>query len=279
MHPMLKAAIKSNQASFGYHWIYDEAYLKKLAKKESLLFKLPDHKHYESSSISYFAYPNAKKGDVTTQGMFLLWLNEMFEKQKKITPQAYEDMIYEHIKPGGDYHGYIETYGKKLIFNRFIKELNLKVDSIIMDDLHLVGFIPYLVGKVHGLSLDESYELAQIFTNQTDFLHFYQMFDEMINNIKDKKMIDNIRDSIKLAPLSYHEKLYAALSYEDTHQFIKDHAGTSCILPNSIPLIIHILTKVNSFHEMWELNTVLGGASSERGLILGAILSYLYPFE
>jgi hypothetical protein len=60
---------------------------------------------------------------------------------------------------------------------------------------------------------------------------------------------------------------------DDTKVFIKEYAGIACQIPQSIPLIIHMLTRVKSFEEMLHWNTRIGGASSDRGLMLGAILS------
>jgi ADP-ribosylglycohydrolase len=57
---------------------------------------------------------------------------------------------------------------------------------------------------------------------------------------------------------------------------LKNHAGIACYLPQSIPLIFYILVHSNGFEEAIQFNARLGGASADRGLLLGAILSKIY---
>jgi hypothetical protein len=45
----------------------------------------------------------------------------------------------------------------------------------------------------------------------------------------------------------------------------------------SLPLIFHMLAHAISYDQLIEWNVVIGGASSDRGLVLGAIMSQLSP--
>jgi ADP-ribosylglycohydrolase len=63
---------------------------------------------------------------------------------------------------------------------------------------------------------------------------------------------------------------------KDTPLFIKDYAGTACSIYHALPVIIHIMYHTQSFEEAIRKNTAIGGASSDRGMLLGALLSFYY---
>ncbi len=140
-------ALLGNAATLGIHWIYNPTFLANLAKKESLFFRKQDPKMYEEAQPSYYAYPLAEVGDVTSQGMFLYWLTAALKKNPTLTREAYGDLIYAQIKPGGEYAGYIETYGHKLIINTLNQKMKLSLPIIPMEDDHLIGFVPYIATK------------------------------------------------------------------------------------------------------------------------------------
>ncbi|MBN2268624.1 MAG: ADP-ribosylglycohydrolase family protein [Acholeplasmataceae bacterium] len=277
MDQYIKGALVANAATLGFHWIYDSDYLEKLSKEQNLLFNKQMKKHFDRATPSYYVYPHAKIGSSTTQGMMLKWLYKEMKSNPTISKNDYEDLIYNYIKPGGSYEGYIETYGKRLILQRLIKDLNLTMDEQPLSDDHLVGFIPYLVCKELNINRDKAWELASAFTTLEDYKYFYQMFDYIFKHIKTKPLSDVLSEAIQFAPKSYQEKLTQAIKMDDTKSFIRDYAGTACHLPQSIPLIYHMLYRSRSYEEIIDWNAKLGGASSDRGLILGAVMAQISP--
>lgn len=275
MDKYIKGALVANAATLGFHWIYNPKYLENLSIKQSLLFKKQSKKHYDLAKPSYYVYPNAKVGSYTTQGMMLKWLYERMIINPNMMKDDYKELIYHQIKPGGAYVGYIETYGKRLILQRLANDLNESIeDKPLMDD-HLVGFIPYLISKEFNLDSNWAWDLASAFTSIEDYKYFYKMFDYIFINIKSKPLKDTLLDAIKFSPKTYHDKLTQAIKMNDTKLFIKNYAGIACHLPESIPLIYHMLYHSNSYEEIINWNAKIGGASSDRGLILGAIMSQI----
>ena len=67
--------------------------------------------------------------------------------------------------------------------------------------------------------------------------------------------------------------LKKAVEMDNTNVFIEKYSGRACSISQAIPLIIHILSHTNSYQEAIELNAVLGGASSDRSLLIGAIFA------
>lgn len=274
MNKYLIGALVANKATLGFHWIYDSTYLEELSKKQSLLFQKQSKKHYDCAKPSYFVYPN---GNYTTQGMMLIWLYKSMINHHLFTKSDYENLVYQHFKPGGLYKGYIESYGKKLVFDRLSSELNIQTTTKALMDDHLVGFVPYLVTKELGLGIDKAWELASIFTENEEYKTFYLMFDFILENIHTTSKKDLFEQAIFYAPIRYQKVLNEAIQIRDTKLFINQHAGIACHLPQSIPLIFHMLYHGESYEQVINWNAKIGGASSDRGLLLGAILSQVSP--
>ena len=99
------------------------------------------------------------------------------------------------------------------------------------------------------------------------------MFDAIIEKLPTATMKQAIKESIWRAPSAYQVPLQKAMELTNSLTFITNHSGTACHIPHAIPLIIHILYHANSFAEAVEKNVLLGGASCDRGTIIGAIYS------
>lgn len=276
MHKQLIGALVANSAALGFHWIYDPTYLELLSKKESLLFQKQEKRHYNLAKISYYSYPNSSIGSFTLQGNILKWLYKALESNPNMTKNDYEIMLYNYLKPGGSYEGYVESYTKKMIIENLSKELNIDYQMFPKLDDHLVSFMPYIASKLLNLSNDFAWELAKLFSFIDSFPVYYKMFDYILLHINNMPMNALLKKAIKLAPDIYYNQLEAALTISDTQSFIHDHAGIACQIPQSIPLIIHLLNKDLTYEDTIEFNVKLGGASSDRGLILGFILSSKY---
>lgn len=277
MKKYLYGGLVANAASLGYHWIYNPVYLEELSKKKSLLFQVQNKNEFEEGKPSYYVYPNHKIGDVTTQGMFMIWLYEAMKDNPTFSKNDYASLIFNHIKPGGDYVGYVESYGKLLVIDKLNADLKINVlEQEKMDD-HLVGFIPYLVAKELGLDIEKAFELTKLFSNKTEYLEFFKMFDYIFSEIQKRELKYVLKDAIKLAPIGFTNKLAHAIEMDDTSEFIKNHAGISCHIQYSIPLIFHLLAHSNSYESLIEWNIKLGGSSADRGLLLGAVMSQTSP--
>ena len=276
LNPIIKGALVANAASLGVHWIYNSSYLESLSKHQDLLFLKQSKAIFDQGKPSYYVYPNTEVGGHTLQGMFLLWLYKALKDNLNLSREDYEQLIFEALKPGGSYEGYVESYAKRLIVKKLTFELKIPYDEEKLIDHHLVGFMPYLACRALNLSIDRAWELAQAFTTLEDYPKFYQMFDFIFEMIEKKPLPLVLKDAIAFAPEVYHYALNQALVMTDTHQFIKDYAGIACYLPQSIPLIFYILAHSNTYDDAIQFNARLGGASSDRGLLIGAILAQKY---
>ncbi len=276
MKKYIYPALLSNALCLGVHWIYDVKYLESLSKNESLLFLVQDKKRFDEATPSYYAYPNTKLGDLTVQGEILKWLYQALSSNLNFNQSDYKNLLLNKFLPGGAYKGYVETYAKKLVALNLLDQLNISDTHIVTNDNHLVGFMPYLLSKELNFSLDKAWSLAQLFTNHPFYLQYYKMFDFIFDHLDDLGLRTSLIKAQKLAPKEMHETLEKAISINDTNHFIDTYASRACSIEDAIPVIIHILYHTKDFESALELNAKIGGASSDRALLIGAILSQVY---
>lgn len=272
---LYQSALSANAASLGLNWIYNIPYLEKLEKKgEDLLFQKADPAKFKRARKAVNAYPNMDVGDVSLQGEILKWLHEHLNNGGEFTPEAYRKLIYQHIKPGGPYEGWVETYGKQLIYNQLQTSLEVNQSPIEINNEDLIGFIPYLAAKIHDKTNDDAFELAKVFTSNTDYRAFYDVFDVILES-DGKNKTDTLNKAIQHAPKHYGFKLASALNSQTPKDILKI-VDTSCAIGYALPLIFTIVHHARSFEEACRINTRTGGASSDRGTLIGALM---HPFD
>jgi len=155
------------------------------------------------------------------------------------------------------------------------KSLDVTIPTIPINDDHLVGFMPYLVCKELNIDIKKAWELTQVYSQDEDYFIYFSMFDqllELLPKIGLKKAIESV---IGQGPEKYQVPLHKAIEMNDPNLFIELYSGRACAIKYSIPLIIHILYHTNSYEEAINYNALLGGAISDRNMIIGAIMSQI----
>lgn len=170
--------------------------------------------------------------------------------------------------PGGNYFGYVESFGKKLVFKSLLKALK-RENNYLIDDDQLVGFIPYIIKLAYNLDNEDAFSLASLLTSNKDYLSFYHIFDILINSSNKKKALKEI---FTLVPKSYQNDIEIALSSNDD-SFIKSTKMLSCSMTYAIPVIFYLYNKHLTLMDALRENVILSGASSDRAMILAV----LYP--
>ena len=273
---ILKAALIANAASLGYNWIYDMPYLKRLSESKSLLFQKANQTEYDAAKNAYFAYPKSEIGDVSFQGNIAIWLYQALKENFALSSDLYEDVIFNHIKQGGDYEGYIESFGRKLIEDRNKMNQDKNFISQFENDDQLVGFIPWIVFREVKRPTISGLKFTRVFSTDTN----YDLFFDLFNSLSMRASTHDLQSAIKLLVEGIPEQkrlpFTKAIEMDNTPYFIKDYAGTACSIGQALPVIIHILYHSRSFEDIINKNTTIGGASSDRGMLLGAIASFFY---
>ena len=278
MDKFITPALLANAATLGVHWIYDHEWLKKQAKKESLLFKIQSKKDFDEAKTSYYVYPNMSLGDVTVQGLMMQWLYKAMKGNPDFGLNDYSKLVYKQFKPGGLYQGYVESYAKKHVIGILSNELSLGINQFELNDDHLVGFIPYFVTKELGLSNDKAFELTKLYSEDKSYYFYFKMFDYIVENIKTNRK-EAIKKAVELAPVKYQAVLEKAIVMTDTEAFVEQYAGRACAIKFSIPVIIHLLYHHETFEEAINANILIGGAIADRAMFLGAIYHQIKPLD
>ncbi len=276
MKPFLYQALVANAASLGVHWIYNHKKLKEIAQKQSLLFLSQDQTFYDNAKPSYYVYPKNKIGDLSVQGQMLTWLYKGLKDNPNFQKHDYELLLIDKFMPGGKYQGYVESYAKKLIISKLSDELKLNLDKQKLDDTHLVGFLPYLATKSLGLSIDKAIELTTLFSINNDYQTYMLMFEQLFIALDKHTIKDAVLKTIKYAPKHELLKFEHISSIDDIDQFIESYAGRACSIDQSVPLVMYILYHAKSYEKALEINAQVGGASSDRALLLATFLSQVY---
>ena len=278
MKSFITPALLANAATLGVHWIYDHEWLKKQAKKESLLFKIQSKKDFDEAKPSYYVYPNMSLGDVTVQGLMMQWLYKAMKGNPDFGLNDYSKLVYKQFKPGGLYQGYVESYAKKHVIGILSSELSLGINQFELNDDHLVGFIPYFVTKELGLSNDKAFELTKLYSEDKSYYFYFKMFDYIFEHIKTNRK-EAIIKAVELAPVKYQAVLEKAIEMTDTEAFIEQYAGRACAIKFSIPVIMHLLYHHDTFESAMNANILIGGAIADRAMFLGAVYQQIKPLD
>ncbi|MGE4571165.1 MAG: hypothetical protein AB7E09_00250 [Candidatus Izemoplasmatales bacterium] len=273
MNKMIESALLSNHATLGVHWIYDHEYIKKLSDTRSILFMKQDKSIFDKAKTSFFVYEN---NQYSVQGEILKWLYEALEDNPLLSAKDFDDILYKQFKPGGYYQGYVEKYGKLQVFNRLIDELNLSMDKQVINDQQMVAFVPYIVFKALGRDFSDAMDFVKIYSNDPIYEEFFKMFDLLFDYLKVFTLQEALEKAITECPNHFELAFKKALEVKDTDEFIEKYAGRACPYKHALPVIVHLLYHYSSYEDVTMANALIGGASADRGLLLGAILSEVY---
>lgn len=271
MEKFVLPALIANSSGLGVHWIYDHKYLLSLSKKQSLLFMKQVKEHFDKAKPSFYLYPHAEIGDVSLQGHILIWLYKALKENPDFTPKDYSQLLYNKFKAGGDYIGYLESYAKEQVFNHLIKELRQDIQPIKAMDHQLVGFVPYLVCKELGYSNDKAFDFTKLYSQDTIYLDFFKFFDTLLKLMAKIGMKQAIEELVSDSPKDFKEAFIKAIEIKDANDFISDYAGRACSIYHALPVIIHLLYHTKSYEEAIKASALIGGAVSDRNMLLGAL--------
>jgi len=271
MDNILKGALVANAASLGLTMIYNLPYLERLSKSEPLAFQPVDPAKYKRARKATFGYPGAEVGDLTFEGSLLRWLVQALEDNADFSGEAYRDLLYDKIRPGGAYKGFVPELGNRIVFNKLNETLETGNDPVQENDDTLLGFLPYLAAKSSGVSNENAWALTGTFTDDSHYVAFFKILDNLFEALESDDMKEAIEKQLEDVPTQFRFKFMQAMHTEDTKPFLQHFANTGPSIHHALPLAFHILYHTDSFEAAVEKNLTIGGASAERALLIGAI--------
>lgn len=269
MNQLIKQVLLANASQLGFNWIYNQKFLKEYSKENEMLMTAPNNEHYHHNKPSYNTYEGKPAGSNTLQGEIVKWLYNDVVNHGEYTSSHYKTLLLRKLTTGGEYSGYVESYGKKLVYNQL--DFSLKLNNpLIMDDDQLVGFVPYIVYKALNKNTNEAFKLTEVLTNNQDYSGFFKAFDDILEHKKANKK-EAIINSLKYVPEGYHQNIKKALMTNNSEDFISGPHDLSCSIDVALPIIYYLFNKHESLFDALQENVILGGASGDRALLLGLL--------
>lgn len=271
--PTVTAALIGSASALGYNWIYDRPLLNSIKDKRDMVFAPIDHDLYKKAKNAFDVYPNHDVGDLDFMGEMLYQLHQYLKQESLPTPQGFFETVYKYINKEGPYDGYIEGYGKDLITRYENDEKILPTPYI---DKQLIGPAIYFVIHDHFKEhrIKHALRYASVFTSYKHTKHFIIIINQILKDLEQGLTLkETLKHNIKNAPKDYQDALSKALTSIDVDTFIKDYSGVACGLNQAFPLIYYILAHNETLMSALQQNSILGGASSARGIFIAAIMS------
>ena len=278
---MIKASLLGCSSALGLNWIYDRKFLIEYMKDKDVLFQPIDHEAYKKARTSFDVYPDSIVGDLDFMGEVLYQFHSFLKDSENQDHLSWRNKFYDSFNSESNYKGYIEHYGEDLI-HQIDKEKRLNTNPVIYtkhEDKQLVG--PALLLAIYELDsfnnkAENATGYAKVLTEYSGVNKFItllkNLFDDLRNGVE---KIEALKQNTRFAPASYRESLKMAIEMKDQLKFIKEYSGVACGLNQSFPLIYNIVANSNTWEEALKMNAILGGASSARGLFLGAIFNII----
>jgi len=263
---MITMSLLGSSSSLGLNWIYDKELMSSFSKKNEVLFLPIQHQLYNQAKNGFNVYKNHKIGDLDFMGEVMYIFHKFLISNKNNS--NFKEFLYQHIGPDSEYDGYIEQYGKELI--KSVSNGKLFTDHV---DKQLIGCAMFIIGYAHNLEIDTIHNYTKVLTAYDQTLNFIHSLNYIFNNINETNKTSVLKESIKFLGNDYKGKMEASLTKIDIDEFIKNYSGIACGLEQSFPLIFYIVNISNTYKDALRVNSSLGGASSARGLVIGAIYS------
>jgi hypothetical protein len=279
MNKIIQGALVANAASLGFHWIYDGAYIKKVAATEPIVFKTQEKHHYQAAQLAYLSYEGLPIGSFSMQGYILRGLTQRLQENPDFNQADYQAFIYQHLKPGGVYQGYVESYVNKMIAVKLSEQLDLHMPPLNQNDDHLIGLMPYLAVRALKLPLEKAWTLASLFTQDQDYQAFYQMLESYFDLVPTLGLQGAMKEAIEKSPSNVKPLFEEALLSKDTDAFVTKHDLVSCSVHKALPVAFHVAYHAESYEEAIISNMKIGGNLSDRGAIIGAMLSAVHAIS
>lgn len=264
---MIKYSLLGSASALGTNWIYDRLLMEDFSKTTEGIFLPIQHELYKKAENGFDVYPDHKVGDLDFMGEVIYQFHTYLQDKSKYSLKKF---VYEKIGPNSGYKGYIEKYGKVLI-----EEIDNGIEEISIEDKQLIGAAMYIIGYANDLSDEEILEYSKVFTIYEETKNFHLALKDIFNNISTENKNEVLYESTKFLAKEYKEKCWKALEEIELFEFIDNYSGVACGLEQSFPLIYYIVSKTKTIEEALILNARLSGASSARGIIIGAIYSLI----
>lgn len=277
----------ADAAAMGLHWLYDLERMHQVVAGKDPCFLTPNKEHY-AGEVGYFAHGGKLAGEQSHYGESYLLNLKHLVAQGRFDTRLFQQEFIETFGPGGSFNGYIDAPTRQTLQN--LQQTNLDEEVADdkpsgADDKQIPALTPVsalCAAYPAGELTDTAIENAIRVTNNNDFavacgLYYAKVFQAVLDG---KSLKDSFTSAASLAPAEIKEKITEALDLPATElDAVATLLGQACYLEKTIPLTSYILVNSSSYRQAIEMNTLAGGDSCGRAMMLGALAGAFYGLE
>jgi ADP-ribosylglycohydrolase len=273
----------ADAAALGLHWLYDLQRMHQVVADKTPCFLTPNPDHY-AGEVGYFAHGGKLAGEQSHYGESYLLNLKHLAAQGKFNTRIFQQKFIATFGPGGSFNGYIDAPTRQSLQNLQGIDLSKEADNEPSgaDDKQIPALTPvsalcaaYPAGELTDKVIDSAVRV----TNNNDFavacgLYYSKVLQAVLAG---QSIADSFNSASNLAPTEIKEKITEALDMPATDlDAAATFLGQACYLEKTIPLTAYILTNSASYQQAIEMNTLAGGDSCGRAMMLGALAGAFY---
>ncbi|MFT4728719.1 MAG: ADP-ribosylglycohydrolase [Granulosicoccus sp.] len=271
----LNGALVADAASMGLHWLYDQDQIQALQATGDIIFRHPDFSVYENRK-AFFAHSARRSGQLSHYGESARIVGQL-ALEGQYTPQNHQQAFMASFGPCGSYVGYADRPTKSLIARIITDGEHLLENSGIEDDqLPALCVLPGLFAANAQVTLIE--QAATVISTHSHVNTAAKVILNCLNAIAEGESLPNALEiSARTADPELASKLSEALNWSEYQPLaVSKHFGMACKVHQGLPVVWHLLKHVTEFEGAVRDNTLCGGDSCGRAMVLGAIAGYVF---
>ncbi|KJY67905.1 ADP-ribosylglycohydrolase family protein [Vibrio nigripulchritudo] len=272
---MILGALVADAASLGFHWLYDQPTIKRLAPSDPT-FQSVSASEFENKG--YFAHADKSAGEPSQYGAQLYAiLDSLKRKSGRFDLNDYALSFQEWFDFGGEWVGYIDKPTKlTLLAMHSAQDSEAEISRCGADDQQLptVSKLPPLIAYIgdHKAHIEQA---VRVTNNKDSAVQWALALATIMQAVLDGS---SIREAIELVRSNTSEEISTQiddainalnLSSEEYAQ----KTGLHCDLSVAFPVILHILLTSSDYRSAVKTNIYCGGDSCGRAIIIGAIMA------
>jgi hypothetical protein len=271
----LNGALVADAAAMGLHWLYDHDQIQALQATGDIIFRQPDSAVYENRK-GFFAHAARRSGQLSHYGESARIVGQL-ALDGQYTPQNHQQAFMASFGPCGSYVGYADRPTKSLIARIITDGDNLPENSGIEDDqLPALCVLPGLLATNAQTTVIEQ-AAAVISTHQHVGTAVNVISNCLYAITEGSSLPDALENSAQTADEELAKKLLDALNWPGYQPLeVSEHFGMACKVHQGLPVVWHLLNHATEFEGTVRDNTLCGGDSCGRAMVLGAIAGYVF---
>lgn len=277
-------ALVADAATMGLHWLYEPERIASIAKKIDPVFLAADRQNFEGAK-GYFAHEGKRSGEPSQYGAVLaLAMDSLVASNGKPDVADYQQRFLACFGPGGDWKGYIDrpTRGTLANLGNAVGDETPDVTGIDDDQMPSLSPVPAVVAaSPDHADLEQSVASLVKVTNDNPLaVEAALMTARLINAMfRGEALDDTLHAEAERAGEVLQPLLKDALGKSDQSAVdVAEHFGRACHVHQGMPVVFHILSKVEAYEDGVRENIMAGGDSCGRSMAIGSVLAARYGF-